>query len=355
MIEFDFETLRNIGLTQHIVNQLISLEQNAAGSSLMRITEVQRDCLHVHDGEQEHMARALPALTASLHARGTGLAVGDWVLVELHDHAQRWVSVQLPPMTHLARRANDGRRQPLASNIDSALLIMGLDHDYNLRRMERYLALVQASGVMGVVVLTKADIGTDVEARMAEMHARLPRSVPVYAVNALAAETADDLSPWLGAGQTLVLLGSSGAGKSSLTNTLSNAARQETGGVRRGDGRGRHTTTARSLHFCQDGACIIDTPGLRTWRPDADAETLAATFEDIEALAAQCRFRDCQHQDEPGCAVREQIGADRLLNYHKLLREVRRSQQTPLERKALLAKWKVIGKAGHQRNKEKRG
>ncbi|HEY9100922.1 MAG TPA: ribosome small subunit-dependent GTPase A [Chitinimonas sp.] len=353
MIEFDFEVLRNIGLTQQIVSQLAFLGQAAPGSRLMRITEVQRDCLHAHDGEQEHGLRALPGLTADLQLQGTSLAVGDWVVVELHEHGELWVSERLTPFTHLARRAGDGRRQALVSNVDTALLVMGLDHDYNLRRMERYLALVQASGVMGVVVLTKADIGTEVEARMAELHERLPRSVPVYAVDAHAAETAEDLAPWLGMGQTLVLLGSSGAGKSTLTNTLSQAG-QKTGDVRRGDGRGRHTTTARSLHLCADGACIIDTPGLRTWRPDADAETLASTFEDIEALAVQCRFRDCQHLDEPGCAVREGISPDRLLNYHKLLREVRRGQQTPLERKAMQAKWKSIGKAGEQRSREKR-
>lgn len=354
MIEFDFETLRQIGLTPQLASQLAFLPPAAPGSCLMRITEVQRDLLQVHDGVAEHTARALPALVNLLQEQCTGLAVGDWVVVAPHAHGEWWIAQQLPPFTHLARRANDGRRQPLASNVDTALLVMGLDHDYNLRRMERYLALVQASGVMGVVVLTKADIGDAVEARMAEVHQRLPRSIPAYAVNALAPDTQDELAPWLAPGQTLVLLGSSGAGKSTLTNTLSGSASQMTGDVRRGDGRGRHTTTARSLHLCPSGVCIIDTPGLRTWRPDADEESLAATFEDIEALAGHCHFRDCQHEDEPGCAVRGVVPDDRLLNYHKLLREVRRSQQTPLERKALQAKWKVIGKAGKARSNEKR-
>lgn len=353
MHAFDFDALHRLGLNQALAAQWLS-SPAADHNQLMRITELQRDCLQLHDGRDEHPARALPALQASLHEVGSGLAVGDWVAVEAHAHDELWVAERLEPSTHLARRANDGRRQPLASNIDTALLVMGLDHDFNLRRMERYLALVQAAGVMGVVVLTKADIGQDVEARMAELHRRLPRSVPAYALNGLDEAARADLTPWLGLGQTLVLLGSSGAGKSTLTNTLSGSALQSTGGVRRGDGRGRHTTTARSLHFCLDGACIIDTPGLRTWRPDADADSLAATFEDIEALARHCHFRDCQHEDEPGCAVREVVPADRLLNYHKLLREVRRSQQTPLERKAQQAKWKVIGKAGKQRSQDKR-
>ncbi|PHV13417.1 ribosome small subunit-dependent GTPase A [Chitinimonas sp. BJB300] len=353
MNEFDFETLCAIGLNHNLATQWFSLPQ-AETCSLMRVIEVQRDWLHVHDGHTEYAGRVLPALSAELYAAGTGLAVGDWVGVKAQPQGEWWVHCQLAPQSHLARRANDGRRQPLASNIDTALLVMGLDHDFNLRRIERYLALVQAAGVMGVVVFTKVDIGHEVEARMAQLHERLPRNVPTYAVNALALATQQELAPWLGRGQTLVLLGSSGAGKSTLTNTLSGSSVQQTGGLRQGDGRGRHTTTARSLHLCPEGACIIDTPGLRTWRPDADADSLAATFEDIEALAQHCHFRDCQHGDEPGCAVRDVIPADRLLNYHKLLREVRRSQQTPLERKAQQAKWKVIGKAGKQRNQEKR-
>ncbi|MGQ5524078.1 ribosome small subunit-dependent GTPase A [Chitinimonas sp. PSY-7] len=353
MNEFDFETLYAIGLNHGMASQWFT-QAEAQTSSLMRVTEVQRDWLQVHDGHVEHAARVMPALVAQLHNAGSGLAVGDWVGVKAHAHEEWWVHSQLTPQSHLARRANDGRRQPLASNVDTAFLVMGLDHDFNLRRLERYLALVQAAGVMGVVVLTKADIGHDVDARMAELHERLPRNVPAYAVNALAPETLAELVPWLGRGQTLVLLGSSGVGKSTLTNTLSNSIAQQTGGLRKGDGRGRHTTTARSLHFCPAGACIIDTPGLRTWRPDADVDSLAATFDDIEALAQFCHFRDCQHGDEPGCAVRGVVPADRLLNYQKLLREVRRSQQTPLERKAQLAKWKVIGKAGKQRNQEKR-
>ena len=128
------------------------------------------------------------------------------------------------------------------------------------------------------------------------------------------------------------MLGSSGAGKSTLTNTLLGAAAQDTGAVRENDGRGMHTTTARSLHRLAGGACVIDTPGVRTLRPDTDAATLAASFDDIEALSGRCRFRDCRHHDEPGCAVREGIDPDRLRNYQKLLRESRRDTIGALER-----------------------
>ncbi|QNM97653.1 ribosome small subunit-dependent GTPase A [Chitinimonas koreensis] len=355
MFDFDYEALRAIGLTQYLINQLHALaEPPRPGSALMRIVEVQRDHLTVHDGHGERQARALPRLTAMLQAHADALAVGDWVVAETHAGEECWIATRLEPLTQLARRANDGRRQMLASNVDTALLLMGLDLDYNPRRLERYLALTQAAGLEAVAVLTKADVGDAVEQRMAELHARLPRRIPVLALNGQDASAREALAPWLGAGQTLVLLGSSGAGKSTLSNTLLMAEAQLTGGVRRGDGRGRHTTTARSLHCLPGGACIIDTPGLRTWRPDADETEVAASFDDIAALAGRCRFRDCRHRDEPGCAVRETVPADRLLNYHKLLREARRGQQTALERKAETAKWKAIGKAGRARGEEKR-
>jgi ribosome biogenesis GTPase / thiamine phosphate phosphatase len=356
MIDIHFEKLRPIGLTQSIANQLYALKDPpAADARLMRIDEVQRDWYGLLDGTEGHRARALPRLLHIAQAEDNALTVGDWVLVETHANGESWIAARLPPVTQVARRANDGRRQPLASNIDTALLVMGLDSDFNPRRMERYIAMVQASGVAPVVVLTKADIGTDVEGRVAQLRHRLPPTVPIVAVNALGDEARLAVAPWLGAGQTLVLLGSSGAGKSTLTNTLMQEPLQLTGGVRKGDGRGRHTTTSRSLHQCPGGACIVDTPGLRTWRADADQEALAATFEDIEAFASRCQFRNCRHEGEPGCAVRAHVAEDRLLNYHKLLRDARRGEQTPLERIAQRQKWKRLGKAGSVRVREKRG
>lgn len=348
MIEFNFEVLRSIGFKQYTASQLPTLAPAAHGARLMRLIEVQRDWYTVHDGMAEFKARALPGLIANCC-----LAVGDWVVVELNGQNEMWISQRLSPASHIARRTNDGRRQSIASNIDTALLVMGLDHDFNLRRMERYIAMVQASDIAPVIVLTKVDIGSDIEQRLADIRKRLPSYIPIVMVNALSAESLLVLRPWLNTGQTLCLLGTSGTGKSTLTNTLC-ASGQETGGNRKGDGRGRHTTTSRSLHLCPGGACIIDTPGLRTWRPDADEEALAAVFTDIEALAVNCQFRDCRHELEPGCAVREHVDADRLLNYHKLLRDASRIQQTPLDRIAERAKWKVLMKAGTARSRDKR-
>lgn len=346
MINIDFASLRRIGLTQAIAAQLPSCGEQPAGTRLARVTEVHRDAALVHDGATQLAVCTLPPL----HATPQQLAVGDWVLV---DPALR-IAARLEPSTHIARRASDGSRQSLARNVDTALLAMGLDHDFNLRRAERYLALAHAAGVAPVVVLTKADIAPNAQARLAEARSRLPASVPILALNGQSEAARTALAPWLGSGQTLILLGSSGAGKSTLTNTLTGAA-QETGGVRRDDSRGRHTTTARSLHLCEGGACIIDTPGLRTLSPVLSEAALSASFEDIDALGGQCQFRDCRHEAEPGCVVQGAIDPDRLRNYRKLLRETQRSGQTPLDRIAARAKWKVVVREAGVRSKHKRG
>lgn len=355
MINFDFASLRLIGLTPAIANQLHALAANFSEDTtlqVVRITEVHRDSLMVHNGCNNVQARAFPRLLHELAADELSLAVGDWGLLSgTADSAYNFIA-RMPAVTHLARRNNEGRLQALASNIDTALLVMGLDNDFNLRRLERYLALVHAAGVAPVVLLTKADRHANAAARLAEVEQRLSASVPIFAVNGLSNSTVQLLSPWMSAGQSLILLGSSGAGKSTLTNTLA-SSQQETGAVRAGDHRGHHTTTARSLHLCPGGACIIDTPGLRSLQLNLDEEALSASFADIDALAAECQFRDCSHQTEPGCAVRTAVDEDRLKNYQKLLRETRRNQQTPLDKIAARSKWKVLIRSMKERNKLK--
>jgi ribosome biogenesis GTPase len=357
MIDIDFGKLRPIGLTPFVVSRLAALNEPSS-SRVMRVIETQRDACTLHDGEREFAARLLPRLGHDLQLQSDALTVGDWVAARFDANGEVWIEQRMPPVTQIARRANDGRRQVLASNVDTALLAMGLDADFNPRRVERYIAMVRACGVEPVVVLTKADISTDAEERIHLLRGRLPANVPIVAVDAKSKEAREQLAPWLDAGRTLVLLGASGVGKSTLTNTLTDAAAtgisQPTGPVRQGDGRGRHTTTVRSLHLCSDGACIIDTPGLRTWRPDAGEQELAAAFDDVQRLAPLCQFRDCRHENEPGCAVRNSIPPDRLLNYQKLMRDAQRAEETPLQRIAQRRKWKTISKAGGQRAREKR-
>jgi ribosome biogenesis GTPase len=367
MIDIPFERLRALGLTPALAQRaLVTAIECAAGRTeaaadlqLLRLTEVHRETVVLHDGELEHPGRVLPRLWRQLSEADTAPAVGDWVLATPADGAPVWVHARVPPTSHIQRRDADGRRHAVVSNVDTALLVMGLDDDFNPRRLERYLALVQASaGVLPVVVLTKADLAARtpgrIAARVEALRGRLAASIDLYLVDGTDPDTATRLAPYLDAGQTLVALGSSGAGKSTLTNTLLGAAVQDTGAVREHDGRGMHTTTSRSLHRLPGGACVIDTPGLRALRPDLDEATLAATFADVEALARRCRFRDCRHHDEPGCAVRAGVAADRLRNYHKLLREARRDTMSVLDRQRQVAIWKARGRAGRERLRLKR-
>ncbi len=362
-----YERLRRIGLRPAILQGLASLIPNPneedPAPALMRVTELQRETLQLHDGEALHGARVLPALRRALaghDADGPGadaLAVGDWVLARRDAQGGWWVHARLPPLTQLARRLHDGRdrlqRVVIVANCDTALLVMGLDADCSLRRLERFVALATMAGVEPVVVLTKADLAPDAERRIAALRAGLPAGLPLLAVDARSGDAAQALAPWLLPGHTLVLLGSSGAGKSTLTNTLCGVD-QVTQATRTRDGRGQHTTTARSLHLAPGGACVIDTPGLRTLRLDGDAERLDAAFGDVAALAARCRFRDCRHDGEPGCAVQGQVDAARLHNWHKLQREAARDTMSVLERQRLVAQWKVRGRAGKRRALAKR-
>jgi ribosome biogenesis GTPase len=359
MIELDVERLRSVGLTPAQAQALLSLDAGDAGVEplrAMRVIEVHRETLRVHDGDADRVARLHPSLARALDDAGTAIAVGDWVAVLADRHRDAWVRALAPRLNHLARRDADGRSHPVVSNVDTALITMGLDDDFNPRRLERFLSLVQGCGVWPVIVLTKADCvsAATLALRLDELEARLPRGVDVHAVDGRDRTAADALAPYLGVGQTLVAIGSSGAGKSTLTNTLLGQAVQDTGAVREHDSRGKHTTTSRSLHRLPGGACVIDTPGLRTLRPDVGEDALAATFGDIASLAGTCRFRNCTHHDEPGCAVREGVDRDRLANYHKLIREARRDTLTPLDRRRQLSQWKTLSKAVRARMRGKR-
>lgn len=350
MLEIDFDRLRPIGLTPAIAQAL--LLQFAEGR-VVRVTEVQRETVLVHDGFAEFAVRVAPMLQR-WHASADALAVGDWGVVHVDTQGAPWLARCIPAQTQLVRRAPDGARQALVHNVDTAFLLMGLDADFNPRRIERYLALVQPAGIWPVIVLTKLDCAEGCAARAEALRARIPVDVPVVAVDATSVAAAQALAPYLDAGRTVVLLGSSGAGKSTLTNTLAGELLQPTGVVRVDDSRGRHTTTKRTLRVLSGGACVIDTPGLRGLRPDIDAEELGASFSDVEALCRCCRFRDCTHRTEPGCAVRAAVDADRLANFHKLQREIRRDRMDVLARQQRQQQVKVRARAMRARLREKR-
>jgi ribosome biogenesis GTPase / thiamine phosphate phosphatase len=319
-------------------NHLVALARELhadAGGTLVRVVEHSRSNSIIHTGAQSFHARAMPALT-----RAAPIVVGDWVLASCDAHDEWWISHRLTPYSEFHRIDPSGARQALVTNVDCAFLAMGLDDDFNLRRLERYIALAKSVGVLPVVVLTKADLCADVDMRLDELASRLPSSIDRRAVNATDPVTLHCLMPYLGRGQTAVLLGSSGAGKSTLTNTLTQTSTQGTGATRASDSRGRHTTTGRQLRQLPEGGCIIDTPGLRGLRLDIDQHSLDAVFEDISALAANCRFRDCAHHGEPGCAVHSNVSPDRLANYHKLCREISRDRADPLARQTAKAEAK---------------
>ncbi len=285
-------------------------------------------------------------------------AVGDWVLVEGVAPKSLRIVALLPRFSAIKRGAagEHYRQQVIAANIDTVFVVCGLDGDFNPRRIERYLLLVGGSGVQPVIVLTKSDKpDAEVDAALEQLRGL---EVPVLALNAKDPVSAAALAPWLEAGQSIVLVGSSGAGKSTLTNTLLGAEKMKTGAVRANDARGRHTTTHRALIALTTGACLIDTPGMRELKPTGE-EDVAESFADIEALAQQCKFRDCQHHKEPGCAVRAavecgELDAGRVENFLKLGAEVAGAANQLATRLAQKAQARVQNKS-HKRVDEKYG
>jgi ribosome biogenesis GTPase / thiamine phosphate phosphatase len=249
--------------------------------------------------------------------------VGDWVAV-----SEDVVRAVLPRRGGIARAAPDGRSEPqvLAANVDVALVLGSLNRDLNVRRLERMLTLAADARAEAVVVLSKADLVEDPWAHVADVRLALGGTVPVVAVSVHAGTGLDALGAWLRPGTTSVLLGSSGVGKTTLLNTLSGGPERRTAPIRASDDRGRHATTARELVPLPGGALVIDTPGLRLPRVWEQAGGLETAFADVTELARLCRFRDCTHGGEPGCAVAEAVAdgrlpADRLAGLAKLERE----------------------------------
>ncbi len=286
-------------------------------------------------------------------------AVGDWVLIEGEAPNALRIVALLPRFSAIKRGAagEHYKQQVIAANIDTVFVVCGLDADFNPRRIERYLMLVGGSGVQPVIVLTKSDKDdADIEAALHELRAL---DVPVLAVNAKDRASVETLEPWLGEGQSIVLVGSSGAGKSTLTNTLLGTEKMKTGAVREGDDRGRHTTTHRALIALPSGACLIDTPGMRELKPTGE-EDVAESFADVEAIAEQCKFRDCKHGKEPGCAVRAaiergELDAERVANFLKLSDEVAGAANKLATRLAQKADARVQNKSLNKRLDEKYG
>lgn len=235
-------------------------------------------------------------------------AIGDWVAVTPQPGDAQRVAIQavLPRRTKFSRRAAglEVLEQVVAANVDTVFLVSSLDGNHHLHRLERYLAAAWSSGAEPVVLLNKADLAEEDVAPLTQAIAEVAPRVPVFVISAQTRRGLKALAPYLQPGRTIALLGSSGVGKSTLINRLLGEKVQFTQEVRDADNKGRHTTTQRELLITPDGAIIIDTPGMREIQPWEAAAGLAGAFEDVAAMAARCKFRDCQHTVEPGCAVR---------------------------------------------------
>lgn len=312
-------------------SQQVSLEE-LASLHAARIVSVHRDRLDAIADDGEIDVRALPADVPL----SEWIAVGDWILLERDSH--RFVR-RLEAFSCLIRMAAgvSTRRQLIASNLDTLFIAMSCNEDFNLSRLERYVALAYEGGVTPVVVLTKADLHADVSTLIVEAQS-VATGVDVVAFDARDRYAARVLEPWLAPGQTVACVGSSGVGKSTLINTLGGDRRQATGSIRADDDKGRHTTTARHLIAMPSGAWLIDTPGMRELKLGAAEAGLRAAFDDIEQLAARCKFRDCRHEGERGCAVSAAVNDGtldrrRLENFRKLQREAMHANASLAERR----------------------
>ncbi|MEM8767024.1 MAG: ribosome small subunit-dependent GTPase A [Pseudomonadota bacterium] len=324
-------TLKDLGWTPAFQQQL-SLEEHESRVPA-RVFEVQRSGLTLQSDTGEHHAPLGGRwFQGAPEDRPT---VGDWVLLD----PQSGQIERLLERKSLLKRMSvhkAGEVQLIAANVDTLFLVSSCNEEFNLSRMERYLALALEAGVQPVIVLTKADL-TEASESYREQAASLGRELIIELVNALEAEELSGLRAWCEVGQTIALLGSSGVGKSTLINSLAGRDLQATGSIRDDDGKGRHTTTHRSLHLLPDGGLLVDSPGMRELGITQVEEGLSSAFEDVESLALQCRFNDCAHESEPGCAVQAAIAAGeldarRLDSYRKLRREEIYNTETVAER-----------------------
>ncbi|WP_068775145.1 ribosome small subunit-dependent GTPase A [Paenibacillus sp. FJAT-26967] len=327
------------------------------GAQAGRVVLEHKRMYRVYTEDGEVLAEVSGSMRYQTRSRADYPAVGDWVAVRVREQEGRaTIHALLPRKSAFVRKVAGSvvEEQIVAANVDVIFLILALNGDFNLRRLERYLVMAWESGASPVVILSKADLcasGEEVAVRVGETEAVAP-GVPVHAVSSLLGAGVEELrAAYLGEGRTAAVAGSSGAGKSTLINALLGREAMETGGIREDDARGRHTTTHRELLLLPGGGVLIDTPGMRElqlWEADSG---LSASFGDVESLAGKCRFPDCSHRSEPGCAVQHalqegSLDHGRYDSYVKLQKEL--AYLARKENKALqhaeTDRWKKIAK-----------
>lgn len=350
------QSLHTLGWNEHFANHFAPYAEQ--GYSVGRITLEHK---RIYRLLSEH-GELLGEVTGKLRYEATGRedypAVGDWVVISPRaEEKKATIHALLPRKSKFSRKAagETVEEQIVAANVDTVFLVNALNNDFNIRRMERYLILAWESGAVPVLVLSKADLCDDLQSRLAEVES-VAIGVPVHIVSAEREEGLDQLAPYLAEGNTVALMGSSGVGKSTLINKLSGIEMQRVSEVREGDDRGRHTTTHRELFRLPGGGLMIDTPGMRElqlWEAD---EGFRGAFDDVETLAVACKFGDCRHVREPGCAVQAAIADGsleraRFDSYLKLQRELAhlaRKEDARLQA-AEKDKWKKINVEMRQR------
>lgn len=317
------DTLTGLGWSDHFTRQLGPEDE---GHSPARLAEIHRDRLRAVTPQGQ--IDLLPTESTGAYA------VGDWVMTD-GTHALR----RLEPTGDITRRAagRDVKIQRIAANVDTLGIVTSCNADFNVARLERFLTLAHSGGCLPLIVLTKPDLTDESDSYLRQAQ-RLSPIVTVLCLNARDPEDVARLTPWCKDGQTLALVGTSGVGKTTLRNALTGED-AATRGIREDDARGRHTTTNRSLAPTIAGGWLIDTPGMRELQLADAGDGIGAVFDDIEELALTCRFRNCGHQREPGCAVQDAIAAgdldpDRLVRWEKLRREDRHNSETVAESRA---------------------
>jgi ribosome biogenesis GTPase len=329
-----------------------------------RVAQEHKNIYAVYSESGELGARVSGTLRYRAQSKVDLPTVGDWVVAEAREpEARATIHAILPRKSSFLRKVawvkTEG--QVAAANVDTVFIMTGLDRDFNLRRLERYLTLAWESGANPVIVLNKVDVCSAVDLCI-EQAESISLGVPVHGTSALTGQGIEQIRQYIGQGRTVAVLGSSGVGKSTFINALLGTERLEVGSVRKKDGRGRHITTSRQLVVLPGGGLVIDTPGMRELQLWADEKSLTGSFEDIETLALECRFRDCQHKSEPECAVKQaledgSLELDRFNSYLKLKKElkylaVRKDQRARLDEKA---RWKKTAQWSRQREKQKHG
>lgn len=327
--------LQQLGFTEFFKKQIT---KNDIELSLIpaRVSAVHKESYELFSEFGESSARLKSSLFYQNSKYLVYPAVGDFVLIKHNEHGDDIIYRILNRKSYFTR-SNPGfgnysgneAVQSIASNFDYVFLMESLNQDFSVRRMERYLSTAYESGATPIIVLTKSDLCEDVSEQIAKME-QVSFGVKVVAISAVTGEGLGQLSEYLTTGTTIVFLGSSGIGKSSLVNALSGEEVMKVCGIRDDDDKGRHTTTHRELICLSNGVMIIDTPGMRELGLSNVESGLSSTFQDIESLSNYCKFQDCKHDKEPGCAVKQAIedgslSSDRLRSYHKLQREVRHS------------------------------